>query len=157
MLNTTGKISIIEIQPYIYITIIIFCLPFFDTFSQWSKFECDGSDQCQGIKFSIKYPSNWKTIDGDQPHILQKFEFEDKQGYGQLIIYINKFEEIPDQSDDEAIYSKENVINSLGNVKKLLEFNDQAIIEDERCVYATTQIDSFQYILIMSYIMITEI
>lgn len=33
----------------------------------------DGTGKCLGLKFTVRYPSSWKTADGNRPHIVQKF------------------------------------------------------------------------------------
>ena len=111
---------------------------------KWSKFNCDGSGKCLGIKFSIKYPTNWEKRDGDHPHIIINFGHEEKRGYVKMVVYLKKFDETPTQSDINNIYSKDYLLN-LFKVKKIIEFNDQAKIEDERGVYATVQVEDIMY------------
>lgn len=111
---------------------------------KWSKFNCDGSGKCLGIKFSIKYPTNWEKTDGDHPHIIINFGHEEKRGYVKMVVYLKKFDETPTQSDINNIYSKDYLLN-LFKVKKIIEFNDQAKIEDERGVYATVQVEDIMY------------
>jgi hypothetical protein len=111
---------------------------------KWSKFNCDESGKCLGIKFSIKYPTNWEKMDGDHPHIIINFGHEEKRGYVKMVIYLNKFDETPTQLDINRIYSKDYIFNNF-KVNKLIEFNNKAKIEDERCVFATIQVEDQMY------------
>lgn len=139
------------------IAVGIFCLLNSTLFShEWYKFNCDGSGKCQGIKFSIKYPSNWHRTDGDHPNIVQNFGHEEKRGYVKMVVYLNKFDETPTQADINNIYSKDYLLKYF-KVNKFIEFNNQAKIEDERWVYATIQVEDQMYDQIVRSIVKTNV
>ncbi len=114
-------------------------------FSQeWSKFNCNGSGKCQGVEFSIKYPSNWKSTGGEHPNIIRNFGIEERRGYIKMVVYLDKFNETPTQSEVNGLFSKDH-ISSYFKVNKYIEFNNEATIEGEKCIIATVQVEDKMY------------
>jgi hypothetical protein len=114
-------------------------------FSQeWSTFNCDGSGKCQGVKFSIKYPINWQKSGGTNSSIVQNFGHAERRGYVKMVVYLDRFDEIPTPSDVDELYSKDHLLKYY-STDKLIEFNDQATIQGEKCVTATIQVEDKMY------------
>ena len=112
-----------------------------NSFSQsFTRYNFDGSNKCQGLKFSIKYPSNWTKMDTDSPHIVKKFSIDEKRGLVQMVVYINKSDVTPTQSEIEDLYSKDHFL-SIFRVKKVIEYNNQGKVNGERYSYASIQVE----------------
>lgn len=127
------------------VVVAIFWLLNSTLFSQeWSKFIYDDSGKYQGVKFSLKYPTNWHRSYGDHPNIVQNFGHEERRGYVKMVVYLAQFKETPSQSDLSELYSKHNLIK-YNKVNKIVEFNNQGTIKGEKCVTATIQVEDTMY------------
>ncbi len=119
--------------------LIISTVFFFNTAcssQDWNRFTCDGTGKCSGLKFSINYPKNWTVQEGTRPHILKNFEFEEKRGVIQMSIYVRELDFIPTEELINETYNKESFIENFNGVQ-ILEFNDKAEIDMEKCITAT--------------------
>ena len=43
------------------------------------KFISNGTGKADGLKFSVKYPYNYTSVDGDRPHVIRKFYNKDER------------------------------------------------------------------------------
>jgi hypothetical protein len=102
----------------------------------WNKFTCDGTGKCSGLKFSLNYPKNWKVHEGTRPHIINNFEFEEKRGLIQMSLYVRKLDYIPSDEQINETYNKESFMDNFDAVQ-ILEFNNKAKIDMEKCITAT--------------------
>jgi len=109
------------------------------SFSQeMKKYICDGQGKGQGLKFSINYPSIWTVSEGVRPHILRTFEYKNKNGEISMQIYVKKMEQEPTKDEIDFLFQKEYVLSNPSlKVSKVIDFNNNAQIEDIRCMYIT--------------------
>ena len=94
-----------------------------------SKYICDGSGKGRGVKFSIKYPHDWHSSEGNRPHIVRKFYNDDSSV--QVMILINDLGETPTKEDINFLFNEENakqLIPSGGHFIK----SSSAVIEGEK-------------------------
>lgn len=75
------------------------------------KYVCDGTGKGRGIKFSINYPSNWSSLEGNRPHIVRKFSNSDKTISAMIII--TELEKTPTQKEIEYYYTKQGSMELL--------------------------------------------
>lgn len=112
-----------------------------NSFSQsYTKFDFDGSNKCLGLKFSIKYPSKWTINDSNSPHIVKEISIDEKRGLVEMLVYINKYDIAPTQSEIEDLYSKDHFL-SIFRVKKVIEYYNQGNVNGERYSYASIQVE----------------
>lgn len=57
------------------------------SFDKNIKFVCSG-EKCRGLDFSFRYPSTWKVLDGDRPHVACKVFSENGKGLEGLVVTI---------------------------------------------------------------------
>ena len=103
---------------------------------EWNKFTCDGTGKCSGLRFSINYPKKWTVKDGSRPHIIKNFEFEEERGLVTMTIYVRELDYIPTEEMINETYNRETFIENFNGVQ-ILEFNDKAEIDMEKCITAT--------------------
>lgn len=103
---------------------------------EWNKFICDGSGKCSGLQFSIKYPYNWISEEGNHPHTLKTISYEEERGLIQMTFYVRELEYIPTKREIDDTYTKETFLNNFNGVQ-ILEFNNNTKIDMENCITAT--------------------
>ncbi|MDD5327841.1 MAG: hypothetical protein PHY02_08520 [Phycisphaerae bacterium] len=53
---------------------------------QKTKYSTKGHPKANGLNISIEYPSNWKSSEGERPHIIQKFTSDASDGLVRMCI-----------------------------------------------------------------------
>lgn len=117
---------------------IIFFLLVGNTFcsQRMQRFVCNGEGKAQGLKFSVNYPKNWIISDGIRPHVYKLFDFEDTDGSINMAIYINLLDDAPTEEQINVVFQKDYVMG-VYQVAKMIEFSNDAKIEDLRCLTFT--------------------
>jgi hypothetical protein len=96
---------------------------------QITKYVSDGSGKSRGLKFSIKYPKSYTSLEGERPHIVRKFN-----GGGEkcdIVIQIQQLPQIPSLSEKMEILSKSSLLEMASSPIKALTATDGLIIDGE--------------------------
>jgi len=81
-----------------------------------TKYNSLGSGKSSGLKISFNYPSAWKAVEGNRPHIVKKFiDIDDEIG---TILYVKKF---------ENAFSKDQIKTELSDQYLITSANENGI------------------------------
>lgn len=131
---------------HILLVAILILISHFSFSQEMKKYVCNGEGKGQGLKFSLSYPSNWTVTEGIRPHILKIFDWEDKRGKVSMTIYVSKLEEAPANEEIDLVFKKDFILsNPMLNGSKVIEFKNDAKIEDLRCMFLTVYFKSKVY------------
>jgi hypothetical protein len=89
------------------------------------KFECNGAGKGLGLKFSMKYPQNWKSEEGNRPHIVRKLSNEDFSLSAMFIV--NDLEYYPTENEINEFFSEDIAREMIPNGGKYLKSNTTTI------------------------------
>lgn len=123
-------------------SIISVCLILYSGFvssQEMKQFNCRGEGKAQGLKFSVSYPKNWIISDGIRPHIYKLFDFEDPDGSINMTIYIKVLDDAPTEEQINVVFQKDYLMGFYKDAK-MIEFSNDAKIEDLRCLTLTAYI-----------------
>jgi hypothetical protein len=93
------------------------------SFNNNIKFVCKGN-KCLGLDFSIRYPSTWKLIDADRPHVACKVFSENGKGFEGLVVSVFNEPEIQNAS----LYDI--ALASMSKNSKIVKYTDDLNIEN---------------------------
>lgn len=125
------------------------------TKGNYYQYSSNGEGKSLGIKFTVKYPTTWKSTEGDRPHIPQKFMGK----YESLIIYINKINDtVFSQETVNLIYTREGLQQLLG-VDSFIKYDLNQQIDGIRAATAifyakTKRLDFEIFTKNLAYVMI---
>ena len=54
-----------------------------------SKFDTKNHPKSNGLWLTVKYPSSWRSDDGERPHIIRKFDHVDGKYYEGMMLQVN--------------------------------------------------------------------
>ncbi len=107
--------------------------------TEWNTFRCNSDSKCRGLDFSLKFPNNWITMEGERPHIIQKFRKEVSGGSIELVIYLNDFERSLNSEEIYGIYELENLTSGIP-VRRTMEYDNEAKIDGIPSVILTLSV-----------------
>jgi hypothetical protein len=87
------------------------------------KFTCE-STKCLGLEFSFRYPTSWKSIETDRPHVVAKLFSENGKGLEGLVVTVYDNEELSKSSIKDIAFSV------LPKEAKLIRFEDDIRIDN---------------------------
>jgi hypothetical protein len=87
------------------------------------KFVCQG-EKCFGLDFSIRYPSTWKSLDTDRPHVVCKVFSENGKGMEGLVLTV--FNDARFQNSDLQDIAKAN----MNKNSKVIKYSNDLNIDD---------------------------
>lgn len=126
------------------VVLIVFCNLSFS--QEMKRYTCNGEGKAQGLKFSINYPSTWTVTEGIKPHILKTFDYDDKKGRVSMVVYVKKQEETPTKEEIDFVFQKDLITSNPPFIgAKVIEFKNDAQIEDLRCMSITAFVNSKVY------------
>jgi hypothetical protein len=120
-----------------YLIALLSLFIFQNSFGQDSyRFKCKDNPKCNGVEFSINIPKKFNPLEGDRPHIIKKFVFQENNFSTTIILYLRKLPMKPSNEEINKILSLENIYK-MNNVIELIEYDDNANIDNQKCLTAT--------------------
>lgn len=124
------------------IEIIIFLFLFIPNLSygfEYKTFSTKNNDKANGLDLVVKYPEFYKSLEGNRPHIVRKFNFKDGIIFNSMMILVkditnNEYKEISNYSDNEMIdivesSFKDNNLNIIDSYVTKIEGEKAIILE----------------------------
>ncbi len=76
-----------------------------------AKYSTKGEEKCKGLDLNIKYPSSWKSLEGERPHAVRKFV--QSRNFVLAMILINTQKSNFTQTEIDNSLSKSGLISQL--------------------------------------------
>jgi hypothetical protein len=92
-----------------------------------SKFICDGTGKCLGLKFSIKYPHSWTGKEGNRPHIIQKFR--EWASPVMAMIIVDEYDHILSTSEVNQVLSQESIKLMVSDIGQYISSNSSVKLD----------------------------
>ena len=94
---------------YVKIIILLFILiPNFTYGFEYKTFSNKNDVMANGLDITVKYPEFYKSLEGNRPHIVRKFNFKDGNILNSMMILVkninnNEYKEINNYSNEELV------------------------------------------------------
>lgn len=122
---------------------VLLSLPFSSIAEPLAKFDTKNHPKSNGLWLTVKYPSSWRSAEGERPHIVQKFDRVDGNFYEAMMLQINPMPQASmSEVDSLTIKDIKDIYGSFSNnikvsgITKFVHEGQTAFIGD---IYYTTQ------------------